>query len=372
MQFTRNVYLDHAATTFPDGAVIAKMKQCMAEASANPSASYTAAGAARKEMRLARQAVAKLIGANPEEIIFTSGGTEANALALWQARGKHVVLSATEHASVFENAKLFGCRISFAYPDENGLVTPESIEKAMQPDTALVSVHYANNETGVIQPAQTIADMLAKRHCLFHTDAVQAAGHIPMNVAAAKADFVSLSAHKLYGPRGIGCLYVRRGTLITPLLAGGGQERGLRSGTENIPAIAGFGLAATLAAADLPARMAREEQLRSCLEEGLQKLFPDARILGGNQSRTPGICAAYLPGISSEWLIAQLDMNGIQVSGGAACASRSGKPSHVYTAMGLSEEVSSQVIRFSLGRHTTPDEIHYTLTALGNILGAKK
>lgn len=372
MQFTRNVYLDNAATTFPDGAVIAKMKHCLTEASANPSASYTAAGAARKEMRLARQAVAKLIGANPEEIVFTSGGTEANALALWQARGKHVILSATEHASVIENAKLFGCRISFVSPDENGRIAPESIEKLLLPETALVSVHYANNETGVVQPIEAIADLLSKKHCLFHTDAVQAAGHIPVDVTAAKADMLILSAHKLYGPRGIGCLYLRRGTPITPLLAGGGQERSLRSGTENVPAIAGFGLAATLAAADLSPRAARLEELRNVLESGLCRLFPEARILGANAHRTPGISAAFLPGISSEWLIAQLDMKGVQISGGAACASRSGKPSHVYTAMGLNEKAASQVVRFSLGRHNTREEIDYTLSILDSIVKGKK
>ncbi|MBE5778690.1 MAG: cysteine desulfurase [Clostridiales bacterium] len=368
MLYTRNVYLDNAATTFADGAVIAKMKHCMLEAAANPSASYSASGFARKELRLARQAVADLIGANPEEIVFTSGGTEANALALWQARGKPVVLSATEHASVIENAKLYGCNITFVFPDSNGVIQPDEVEKTLTPETALVSIQHANNETGVIQPIQDIAKLLKKRHCLFHSDAVQAAGQIPLDVHSLDADFVSLSAHKLYGPRGAGCLYIRRGTSVRPLMAGGGQERQIRSGTENVPAFAGFGLAAQLAAADLKIRTEKEADLRSQLESGLCSLVRDCCILGKNASRVPGICAAYLPGISSEWLIAQLDLQGIQVSGGAACASRSGKPSHVYSAMGLNGMQASEVVRFSLGRHNTQDEILYTLQCLGEIL----
>lgn len=362
------VYLDHAATTMPDPAVLERMTRCLTEAWNNPSSGYTAAGLARKELRLARQALADLLHARQEELAFTSGGTEANALALWQAAGKHVVLSAVEHPSVLENARGFGCRVTLVQPDQNGVITPEAVEAAIQPDTALVSVQYANNETGVIHPIAQISKIAKAHKLLFHVDAVQAAGQIPLDAETSGADMISVSAHKLYGPRGAGCLYVRRGTRIRPLLSGGGQENNLRSGTENVAAIAGFGVAATLALNDLEQRMQRETALRLLLETRLHETFPHCRILGEDANRLPGITAVQFPGKGAEWIIAQLDLKGVQVSGGAACGSHSGQPSHVYRAMGLNVDEADQVIRISLGRHTTESHIDRVMECLSVIL----
>lgn len=362
------VYLDHAATTLPEPLVVERMTRCLTEAWNNPSSGYSASGLARKELRLARQALTDLLHVRQEELIFTSGGTEANALALWQAAGKHVVLSAVEHPSVLENARGYGCAVTLVQPDENGVIQPEAVEAAIRPDTALVSVQYANNETGVIHPIAEIARLVKARKLLFHVDAVQVAGQIPLNLETCGADMVSVSAHKLYGPRGAGCLYLRRGTRLRPLLFGGGQENGMRSGTENVPAIAGFGVAAKLAAEDLTDRMQRETALRLSLEKQLHEIFPACQILGEKADRLPGITAVRFPGISSEWLIAQLDLMGVQVSGGAACGSHTGQPSHVYRAMGLSIDEADQVIRLSIGRHTTSAHIDRLMECLGAIL----
>ena len=362
------VYLDHAATTLPDEAVVEQMTRCLTEAWNNPSSGYFAAGKARKELRLARQALADLLHVRQEELVFTSGGTEANALSLWQAAGKHVVLSAVEHPSVLENARGFDCQVTLVAPDENGVIQPEAVEAAIRPDTALVSVQYANNETGVIHPITEIAKTVKARKLLFHVDAVQAAGQIPLDLEQIGADMVSVSAHKLYGPRGAGCLYVRRGTRLRPLLSGGGQENGMRSGTENVPAIAGFGVAAKLAKDDLPQRMQRETSLRLSLEKQLHQAFPSCQILGEMADRLPGITAVRFPGVGSEWLIAQLDLMGVQVSGGAACGSHTGQPSHVYRAMGLNVDEADQVIRLSLGRHTTEGHITRLMECLKTIL----
>lgn len=365
------VYLDYAATTPPDPAVSELMLRCLTETFHNPSSSYSASGPARRQMRLARKSLGEVLSCRPEELVFTSGGTEANALALWQAAGQHVVLSAIEHPSVLENAKLFGCKLTLVSPDKNGMITPSAIEVALRPDTFLVSVQYANNETGVLHPVSQIGSMLKGRNILFHCDAVQAAGHIPVNLEESGVDLVSLSAHKLYGPRGVGCLYVRRGTKLRPLIDGGGQEKGMRSGTENVPAIAGFGLAAELAHKDLLQRGERETNLRLELEKELHALFPACGILGENARRLPGITAVRFPKMPSEWLLSRLDLMGIQLSGGAACASRSGEASHVYRASGLTDDEAKEVVRISIGRHTNREDIEYLLHCLQQLLTAQ-
>lgn len=348
-----SIYLDHAATTPVDERVIEAMTKCMRECFYNPSAAYSAAGYARRAQRLSRQTVGRMLGCDPSEVFFTSGGTESNNWVMQAAKGRHAVISAIEHASVLEAAKTFAAQVTLVQPDENGVIHPETVEAAIRPDTALVSVQWANNETGVLQPVQGIARVAHAHGALFHTDAVQAFGHVPVDVQG--IDLLSLSAHKFYGPRGAGCLYMRTGTPLPALLCGGGQESGLRAGTENTPAICGLGKAAELAEADLSERAAREKRLMQAFLNALD--VPGARVLGESAERLPGVMAVLIPQMESEPLIAKLDMKGIQVSGGAACAAGSGQPSHVYRAMGLSDRDAKCVIRVSVGRGNTEEEM---------------
>lgn len=361
------IYLDYAATTPPAAEVIEAVTESMRSHTANPSAAYSAAGDARKAMRLARETLAGMIGCDRNELFFTSGGTEANNWVFQGLSKQHVIISAMEHSSVLEAAANQNCTITLVQPDQNGVIQTETVESAIRPDTALVSIQYVNNETGVIQPVSQIGSLLRKRRILFHCDAVQAVGHIPVNVKNCCVDLLSASAHKLYGPRGIGFLYIRSGVSLPTLIAGGGQENHRRSGTENVPAIEGFRVAAQLAMNDLSERAKREKALLDQLFSLLKEQIPKARLLGENAERVPGVCAVLLPGLPSETAIARLDMAGIMVSGGAACASSAGKPSHVYSAMGLSDQEASCVLRFSVGRHTSTEDIQIAAATLSRI-----
>ncbi len=366
------IYLDHAATTPPAPQVIDTVAESMRVHAANPSAAYSAAGAARKVLRETRRTMAAAIGCDQNEIFFTSGGTESNNWVFHSMQGKHVVLSAMEHSSVLEAANSHGCRVTTVMPEADGRVLPASIEKALQPDTALISVQYANNETGILQPVAEIGRLARSHRVLFHCDAVQAFGHVPVSVKEIAADMLSVSAHKLYGPRGAGFLYIRSGVRLNALLAGGGQENGRRSGTENIPALAGFRVATELAMTDLNERAEREHTLLAYLTDALTGSIAGARVLGGNVPRTPGVCAMLLPGLSAEYAIAKLDLQGILVSGGAACAARSTAPSHVYTAMGLTETEAACVLRFSPGRNTTMADMQQAAQAVLTIYQENK
>ena len=359
-----SIYLDHAATTPVDERVLEAMVRCMRETFYNPSAAYSAAGQARKVQRLARQAVSRILGCDQNEVFFTSGGTEGNNWAMQATRGKHAVVSAIEHASVLEAAKAYATSVTFVQPDANGVVQPEAVEEAIRPDTALISVQWANNETGVLQPVHEIAKVVHRHGALFHTDAVQAFGHVAVDVE--NIDLLTLSAHKFYGPRGAGCLYVRSGVRLPSLLHGGGQESGLRAGTENTPAICGLGMAAELAEADMAERAVRERALLNLFVKELSGC--DVRVLGGE--RLPGVMALFIPGHESEKLIAKLDVQGIQLSGGAACAAGSGEASHVYRAMGLSEREARCVLRISAGRYNTPEDMYQAAQALRRLISA--
>lgn len=350
-----SVYLDHAATTRPEEAVIDAMCRCMRTCAVNPSAAYAAAGEARRELRLARREVAKALGADPAGIVFTSGGTESNSWVFSAFAGRPVVLSATEHHSVLHAARAWRCAVTLVSPDDQGIIRPEAVERALRPDTALISVHWANNETGMLQPIEAIHALSQRRRIPLHTDAVAAFGHT--SVDARHCELMTLSAHKLYGPQGVGCLYMAPETPLRPLLAGGGQEGGRRAGTENVPGIAGFRVAVELAQASLTQEQERLGQLMSLLLQRLRDGIPSMAVLGDPARRLPGLCAVHLPGLSSEQAIAALDLLGIQVSGGAACASRSREPSHVYRAMGLTETQAGQVLRLSLGRYSTPADM---------------
>ena len=351
------IYLDHAATTPAHERVIEAMTGCMRTAWHNPSAAYAGTGAARKALRRARQSVAALIGAAAQEVVFTSGGTEANNQALLAARGGHAVISAIEHASVLNAAKALCGSVTLVPPDADGCVSPEAVARALRPDTRLISVMLANNETGVIQPVARIAEIALQRRIPLHCDGVQAAGHIPVDVKALGVDLLSLSGHKLYGPRGVGALYVRQGLSVPPLIRGGGQERGLRAGTENLPGIVGLGAAAELALEDLDGEAAREKALMMAFVEEVARRIPGAKLLGEAAPRLPGVAALLMPRLTSEQAIAALDMKGVEVSGGAACASREQAVSHVYRAMGLSEGDAARVIRVSIGRSTAEKDL---------------
>ena len=342
------------------------MSNCMRETPLNASAAYSAAGDARRVHRLCRRQLASMLACDLAEITFTSGGTEANNQVLRSFPGAHVVLSAIEHHSVLEAAKAAGCRVSLAYPDETGFVSPEAILSAIHPETKLVCLMAANNETGVIQPVEEVYAITKAKRIHLHVDAVQAFGHIP--VSSKNCDSMSLSAHKLYGPRGAGALFIRSGAPLLPLLHGGGQESGRRAGTENTPAICGFHVAAQMADADMLLRMDRERFLFDGFVNRLLGANPDILPLGQRRDRLPGVLALRLPGVGAEAMIAALDLQGILISGGAACASQSGKPSHVYTAMGMSEEEASRVIRVSIGRHTEKEQLDAAADAIAEVI----
>lgn len=358
------VYLDHAATTAPDEAVIAAVSDCMRGAPYNASAAYGAAGQARKVHRLCRAQLAAMLACDPTEIVFTSGGTEANNWVVRAFAGSHMVVSAIEHHSILEAAHALASSVTLVYPDPSGFVSAESIAAAIRPDTHLICLQAANNETGVLQPIREAHAIAKARGIHLHVDAVAAFGHVPLD--AHFCDSMSLSAHKFYGPRGVGALFIRNGASLPPLLLGGGQERGLRAGTENTPAIAGMHMAAQLAQADMDVRAQRERALLDAFVSGLKPL--GVTRLGEGWDCLPGTAALLLPGVSAETAIARLDMQGVLVSGGAACASRSGKPSHVYTAMGLSETDAARVIRISIGRHTTAEELSFAAQAIADLV----
>ncbi len=361
------IYLDHAATTPPDERVIEAMSACLRGAWQNPGAAYSAAGEARRVLRRARQTLADMLNAEAQEILFTSGGTEGNNQALALARGGHAVIGAAEHASVLNAAKRIGCAVTLVPPDPSGVVSAESVGRALRPDTRLICVQLANNETGVVQPVREIGALARAARVPFLCDAVQAFGRVPVDVKAMNIDLLTISAHKFYGPRGAGCLYARQGVPVAPLIDGGGQEFGLRSGTENVAAVEGMRVAAELAAADMPAEAERERALTGHFIKRLSALVPAARILGADAPRLPGLVAVLMPGLSSEQAIADLDLMGVQVSGGAACAARSRDVSHVYRAMGLSDADARCVLRISVGRGTTADDLTTAAEAVAEV-----
>jgi cysteine desulfurase len=347
------IYLDNAATTFPPTAVIKAVAKAMEKNPANPAAAYALSGEARGEIRRVKTLLADIIGAMPQEIYFTSGGTESNNWAVLQAAGQTAVISAAEHASVIRAAENLGCKITFVNTESNGIILPDKITAAIRPDTALVSVQLVNNETGIIQPIEKIGDILRKRKILFHCDAVAAMGHIPIDVKKLGVDMLSVSAHKLGGPRGIGFLYIKQGTPIKPLIAGGGFEK--RGGTENIPGIAGFGAAAQIAADEMNSELTRLRELRKIFLDSLKTPIAEETVNGDDCF--PGIISIRLKGIKSEIAIAKLDSYGVMVSGGAACHSSSGKPSRVLLSMGIPEKAADEVIRISMGRDTTESDM---------------
>jgi cysteine desulfurase len=369
------IYLDHAATTPARPEVVAAMAPLLG--GFNPNSLHAEGRAARAAVDAAREAVARVLGVTPREIVFTGGGSESDVLAIVGAaraaagRGRHVVTVATEHHAVLHAVDVLerdGWQVTRLPVDSRGLVDPAAFAAALTPATTLASVMLANNETGVVQPVAELARIARERGVLLHTDAVQAPGWLPLDVEALGVDLLSLSAHKFYGPKGVGVLYVRRGTALEPLIVGGAQEHGLRAGTENVAGIAGLAAALTLAESERPVTAPRLAALRDRLEAGVVAAVPDVVVNGAGARRLPGILSVAFGGVPSDALLIRLDLEGIAASAGSACAAGSLEPSHVVAALGLGERYALGVVRFSLGRDTSAAEIDAVIRRLTAIM----
>lgn len=371
------IYLDNNATTPPAPAVLAAMQICLQDGWGNPSSKHHIGGAAKERLSKARAQVAALIGAAPPEIVFTGSATEANhtailaALVLGREEGRqHVVASAVEHPStmlLLRHLKESGVRVTLIGVDAQGCLDFDQLAAAVGPDTALVSLMWANNETGVIFPVQAAARLAHERGALFHTDAVQVAGRVPIDVRQASIDFMSIAGHKLHAAKGVGGLYVQKGTRLPPLLFGH-QERGRRGGTENVAAIVGLGVAAELAMQTLAQDALLVAALRNRLEQGLLRRLPQARINAHLASRLPNTSSIQFGDVEAEFILDRLDRVGICVSSGSACTAGGNTPSHVLLAMGLSAEQALSTVRFSLSRYNSAAEIDAVIEQLVEIL----
>ncbi len=369
------VYFDHAATTPVDPRVFEAMTPFFCERFGNPSEPHRLGREARSAVDEARARVAALLGAGENEIVFTAGGTEADNLALFGSLARlqpgHVVVSAVEHPAVMEAARALNGRgwdVDYVPVDGDGVVDREAYRAAFRDDTRLVSVMTANNVVGTVQPVAELARIAHQKGALFHTDAVQAVGSLPVDVDELGVDMLSLSGHKLHGPKGVGALYVRRGTRLQPLLHGGGQERRLRSGTENVPGIVGLGVAMTLACEAMPEVRPRLERLRDRLVAGVLARVPEVILLGHPTDRLPGNAAFAVRYVEGESLLLRLDARGFTVSSGSACAAGSDEPSPVVQALGVRPEDAHGSLRVSLGRENTEEEVDAFLDALPPIV----
>jgi cysteine desulfurase len=381
------VYLDHNATTPVDPEVLDAMLPYFSGEYGNASSIHSFGQKARSAVETSRELVAALIGARPQEIIFTSGGTEADNHAIFgtaeaaisfstgaRATGAggadpfppHIITTAIEHEAVLNTCQALekrGLFVTYLAVDRDGQIDLEALRASMRehPETTLITVMHANNELGTVQPLEEIGGIASEADVYFHTDAVQSAGKIPIDVNALKLDLLSLSGHKLYAPKGIGALYIRGGTRLRQLLYGGHHQRGFRPGTENVAAIVGLGKAAQIAKATLAQDAKRVAALRDTLERALVQRVPDARINGAGAPRTPNTANITFPGIEGEALVIALDLKGLACSTGAACSSGAVEPSHVLTAIGLPADQARASLRFSLGRHTTAEDVDFAL-----------
>lgn len=375
------VYLDYNATTPVAPTVLEAMLPFLGENFGNAGSVHSAGQRARAAVDAARESVAALIGAKPSEIVFTSGGTEADNLAIFGTIAvspkprKHIVTTAIEHHAILhscEELERQGIDVTVVPvgrgPESQGVVDPEEIRRALRPETVLITVMHANNELGTIQPIEEIARVAAEAGVRFHCDAVQSAGKVPLDVNRLGVDLLSISAHKFYGPKGVGALYVRTGTNIAPRFFGGHAERDRRPGTENVPGIIGIGKAAELARKLLAEDAARIAPLRDRLESALLDRIPAARVNGDRKHRVPNTTNISFPGAAGEALLIALDLQGVECSTGAACSSGSTEPSHVLTAAGLSRDHARASLRFSLGRPTTAAEIDRAIEVIPGVV----
>lgn len=367
------IYADNAATTKMSRTAIAAMLPYMEESYGNPSSLYVFGQQAREALEEARSRIAACLGCEPRELTFTSGGSEADNQAILSAahlggrQGKrHIISTAFEHHAVLhtlDRLKKEDFQITLLDVHEDGIVAAEQVRRALRPDTCLVTVMYANNEIGTIQPVGEIGAVCREAGVLFHTDAVQAAGHLPIDVTAQNIDLLSLSAHKFHGPKGVGALYARHGVALSSLIEGGAQERGRRAGTENIPAAAGMAAALADACEHLEENAARTTVLRDRLIAGLSKI-PHAVLNGDAKNRLPGNVNFCFEGIEGESLLLLLDDKGICASSGSACTSGSLDPSHVLLAIGRPHEIAHGSLRLTIGEETTEEEINYLIAAV--------
>jgi len=374
----KRVYLDHAATTPVAPEVAEAMARVFGETHGNPSSVYAEGRAARALVDQARDEVAAALGAEPAEIVFTSGGTEADNLALRgtflarQGDGDGIVTTAIEHHAVLDTARDLAehahARVTVLPVDREGRVTAAEVRRALDPRTVLVSVMHGNNEIGTLQPIDEIGAVCRARAVTFHTDAVQTVGALPFDVARIPVDLVSVNAHKFYGPKGVGALYVRRGTRIATMQTGGGQERGRRTGTENVAGIVGLGVAMRLAAERREAESARQARLRDRLIDGVRARIPDSILTGHPTERLPNNASFCFPGTQGEALVVSLDLAGFAASSGSACTSGNTEPSHVITALGIDRATAQGSLRLTLGRETTEADIDALLEALPPIV----
>lgn len=371
------IYLDHAATTTVSKAVLDAMLPFFTECPGNASAVYATGREARKAVEEARKQAASAIGAEPREILFTGGGSESDnqavkgtAFAL-REKGKHIITTAVEHPAVLNTCRWLekqGFEVTYLMPDREGRIDPEHVRQAVRKDTVLISVMAANNEIGTIEPVAEIGQIAREKGIVFHIDAVQAVGAMPVDVNAWNADLLSLSAHKFNGPKGVGALYVRRGMRIDSLIHGGEQERGLRAGTENTAGIVGLGKAIEIAAATLEENAEKTRRLRDRLTEGIISSVPDAFLNGPKEGRLPNNCSVRFGGIDGEALLLRLDLAGIAGSAGSACTAGSQEISHVLKAVGLNDEEAKSSLRLTVGSENTEAEIDEAVDAVREIV----
>lgn len=372
----RVVYLDNNATTKVAEEVFGEMAPYFCELYGNPSSMHSFGGKCEKKIKQARELVASLIGAEPDEIVFTSCGTESDNAAIWGTlnsypKKRHIITTRVEHPAVknpFEYLSKHGYRVNFLPVDKEGRLNLDDLDRLLTPDTAVVSIMWANNETGVIFPVEEAAELVKSRGIAFHTDAVQAVGKIPIDMKKSAVDLLSLSGHKLHGPKGIGALYIRRGTRFSPFIIGGHQESGRRGGTENVASIIGLGKACELAAHYMEDENTRVKTLRDKLENGILERIPNVYVNGDRVNRLPNTTSLSFEYIEGEAILLLLNEYGICASSGSACTSGSLEPSHVLRAMGVPFTCAHGSIRFSLSRYNTEEEIDYTLEKMPAII----
>ena len=372
-----SIYADHAATTAMSEAAIEAMTRCMREHYGNPSSLYRIGQQAKEVLEQAREDIASVIHAEPREIYFTSGGSEADnqairsaALAGKKKRKNHIISTAFEHHAVLhtlEQLKTEGFEVTLLDVHENGVILPEEVEAAIRPETCLVTVMYANNEIGTIQPIREIGAVCRSHQVLFHTDAVQAVGPLSIDVQAENIDYLSASSHKFHGPKGVGFLYARKGVPLLPLINGGAQEKGKRAGTENLPGIVGMAAALKETVAERDAEAVRLTGLRDRLIAGLKEI-PHSALNGDAEKRLPGNVSFCFEGIEGESLLLLLDEKGISASSGSACTSGSLDPSHVLLAIGRVHDVAHGSLRLTLGRENTPEDVEYIISAVKDVV----
>ena len=373
------IYLDYAATTPLDPRVLEAMMPYLTEKFGNPNSIHAFGREARKAVDEAREKIAALLNCRPSELVFTSGGTESDNLALrgvaaaYRQKGNHIVTTAIEHHAVLHTCRALqdeGFEVTYLPVDEHGLVAPEQVAEAITDRTILVSIMHANNEIGTIEPLADIVRAVKEKRpdILVHTDAVQTVGHIPVDVEALGVDLLSFAAHKFYGPKGVGGLFMRRGVKLVPQLTGGGQERNRRSGTENVAGIVGMAKALEIAVAEMPTEIPRLQALRDELINGVLAQIPDSRLNGHPTQRLPHNANFSFLGVEGEALLLQLDLHGIAASSGSACTSGSLEPSHVLLALGLSHEWALGSLRLTLGRFTTRQHLERVLAVLPSIV----